>query len=264
MSDFMSRARELGGLVLRSAKESGEAAAEALEQRAQIQRLALQVRRLDKERSSLIRQIGAKVYSLHGQSKVRNQDVLVDCQRIDQIIADIAGLQKEIEHIRAASLEQGIEVPIMSDEAPLDDEEMAATPAVPAVVTPAGTFGEQDLPAEGPGKASQGRQEFDESGERLICDPGPSTPSDPTLCDVDIQLEPASHAGTPSSGPSVKGPFGGQDLPAEGPGKSTEGLEEISEGGKTVACTPGPSTPSDPSQCDVGVDNAQQGDAPLL
>lgn len=191
MSDFMSRARELGGLVLRSAKESGEAAAEALEHRAQIQRLALQVRRLDKERSSLIRQIGAKVYSLHGQSKVRNQDVLVDCKRIDQIIVDIAGLQKEIEQVRAASLEQGIEVPILADETPLDEEETVVTPVAPttpAKVTPAGTVGQQDLPEGGVTKASQGRAEFDEEGDPLLCDAGPSTPSDPEKCDVDVEL----------------------------------------------------------------------------
>ena len=114
MSDFMTRVQELGRLFLRSAKEGGEAAAEAIEHRAQIQRLALQVRRLDKERSGLIRQIGAKVYSLHGQAKVRNQDVLVDCKRIDDIIVDIGKLQKDIELIRAASLEKGIEVPILA------------------------------------------------------------------------------------------------------------------------------------------------------
>jgi hypothetical protein len=255
VSDFVTRVRELGGLVLRSAKESGEAAAEALEQRAQIQRLALQVRRLDKERSALIRQIGAKVYSLHGRSKVRNQDVLVDCKRIDQIIVDIAGLQKEIEHVRAASLEEGIEVPILSDEAPLDEEEQVT----PAAVKPAGTIGEQDLPREGIARASEGRVEFDEEGDTLICDPGPSAPSDPTECEVDVQLLPETLA-APSPGPSVKGPFGGQDLPESGPGKASEGLEEVDESGESLLCTTGPSTPSDPKQCDVT--KAPEGEAP--
>lgn len=189
MSDFMTRVQELGRLFLRSAKEGGEAAAEAIEHRAQIQRLALQVRKLDKERSALIRQIGAKVYSLHGQAKVRNQDVLVDCKRIDDIIVEVAKLQKDIELIRAASLEKGIEVPVLSDEAPLDDEEITLSPTTPATITPAGTFGEQDLPAGGPGKSSEGRAEFDESGDPLLCVEGPSVPADPTVCEAEVEVE---------------------------------------------------------------------------
>lgn len=192
----MTRVQELGRLFWRSAKESGEAAAEAIEQRAQIQRLALGVRKLDKERSTLIRQIGAKVYSLHGKGKVRNQDVLVDCQRIDQIITEIAKLQKEIEAIRAASLEKGIEVPIVADEAPLDVEEDLD---LSAVAHPAGTVGEQTLPTEGPGKSSEGRAEYDENGDPLICDPGPSAPADPSVCAVDV--EPTEKADeTPATG----------------------------------------------------------------
>jgi hypothetical protein len=185
---MMTRVQELGRLFWRNAKESGEAAAEAIEQHAQVQRLALQVRKLDKERSVLIGQIGAKVYSLHGRGKVRNQDVLGDCKRIDEIIADITKLQKDIELIRAASLEKGIEVPILSDEAPLDEEETITVPSTPAVITPVGTFGEQDLPEGGPGKSSVGRQEFDESGDSLMCDTGPSTLSDPTECEVEVEL----------------------------------------------------------------------------
>lgn len=133
MSDLVTRVRELGNLFWRSARDTGEAAAEGIEQHVQIQRLAGRVRRLDRERSDLIRQIGAKVYGLHGQGKIRNQDVLVDCRRIDQIIADIGSLKEEIAQIRAASLEKGITIPVMSDEAPLDEPEpVAATPATPA------------------------------------------------------------------------------------------------------------------------------------
>jgi hypothetical protein len=122
VGDMMSRVRDLGRLFWRNAKETGESAAEMIEQRTQIQRLAGQVRRLDKERNGLVRQIGAKVYGLHGQGKVRNQDVLVDCQRIDAIIEEIAKARHEIEVVRAASLEKGIEIPVLEDEAPLTEE----------------------------------------------------------------------------------------------------------------------------------------------
>ncbi|MEN6305218.1 MAG: hypothetical protein ABFD96_21020 [Armatimonadia bacterium] len=172
MSDIITRMRELGNLFWRSARESGEAAADAIEQRTAIQRLALQIRKLDKERSALIRTIGAKVYGLHGQGKVRNQDVLVDCVRIDAILADISVLQKQIERIRLASLEKGIEVPILSDEAPLTDEEGVAAPAA---VKPAGTVGQQTVPEGEIPKASEGRVEYDETGATLTeCVEGPS------------------------------------------------------------------------------------------
>jgi len=170
----MTRVRDLGKLFLRSARETGESAAEMIEQRTLIQRLALQVRRLDKERGNLLREIGAKVYGLHGQSKVRNQDVLVDCQRIDAIIVEIGRLKHEIETIRVASLEKGIEIPLMQDESALTDESAGADSAV---VTPAGTSGQQDLSPGGPTKASEGRAEFDELGQDLVSQAeGPSTP----------------------------------------------------------------------------------------
>lgn len=134
MSDFMSRVRDLGQLFWRNARESGEAAAEALEQRAAIQRLAGQIRKLDKERGELVRQIGGKVYALHSQGKVRNQDVLVDCQRIDEIKQEIAGLQQDIEKIRAASLEKGLEIPVLSDESGLTEEAEGNEPVAATVV----------------------------------------------------------------------------------------------------------------------------------
>jgi len=162
---MMSRMRDLGRLFLRSAKETGESAAEMIEQRTQIQRLAGQVRRLDKERNGLIRQIGAKVYGLHGQGKVRNQDVLVDCQRIDAIIAEIAKAKHEIELVRAASLEKGVEIPVLEDEAPLTEEEAAP------VATPAGTVGEQDLPEGDLPKSSEGRPEDEPEAAEPAAEP---------------------------------------------------------------------------------------------
>jgi len=122
MADFMSRVREIGRLFWRSAKETGETAAELIEQRTQIQRLSGHIRRLEKERQELLRQIGVKVYALHGQGKVRNQDVLADCQRIDAILGEISQLKKQIEQIRSAGLAKGLELPDLADETPLTEE----------------------------------------------------------------------------------------------------------------------------------------------
>lgn len=183
MSDIITRMRELGNLFWRSARESGEAAADAIEQRTAIQRLALQIRKLDKERSALIRTIGAKVYGLHGQGKIRNQDVLADCVRIDAILADISALQKQIERLRLASLEKGVEIPVLTDEAPLTEEEEAAAPAA---VKPAGTVGQQTVPEGEIPKASEGRVEYDETGATLTeCVEGPSQAAKPSpTCDM--------------------------------------------------------------------------------
>lgn len=210
MSDIVTRMKELGNLFWRNAKESGEAAADAIEQRAAVQRLALQIRKLDKERSALIRTIGAKVYSLHGAGKVRNQDVLVDCVRIDAILADISVLQKQIERIRLASLEKGIEVPIMSDEAALTDEEEDVTPAA---VKPAGSTGQQHVPEGEVPKASQGRVEYDESGTPLTdCVEGPSQPGKATeTCETPEIVQ----EGTTPQGRAEVVP--GQEEPPTGP-----------------------------------------------
>lgn len=131
MSDFGARMRELGGLLWRKARQGGEAAAEALEQQASIQRLVGQIRKLQRERTQLFGQIGTKVYALHGQGKVRNQDVLVDCQRLDAIGEEIARLRRQIEDIRTASLAQGVSLPQIAD-----DTALTAEGADPGEVTP--------------------------------------------------------------------------------------------------------------------------------
>jgi hypothetical protein len=136
VSDFMSRASELGGLLWRRARRGGEAAAEAFEQQASIQRLVGQVRKLDRERRSVFAEMGAKVYALHSQGKVRNQDVLVDCRRVDDIGAEMSRLRQQMEDIRAASLAQGIKVPELADVSALT-EEGAVVDAAPAVTPPA-------------------------------------------------------------------------------------------------------------------------------
>ena len=143
MSDFMSRASELGGLLWRRARRGGEAAAEAFEQQASIQRLVGQVRKLDRERRSLFTEMGAKVYALHSQGKVRNQDVLEDCRRVDDIGAEMSRLRQQMEDIRAASLAQGLKVPELADVSALTEEgaaanaEPAGTPVPEATTKPA-------------------------------------------------------------------------------------------------------------------------------
>ncbi len=136
MSDFGARMRELGGLLWRKARQGGEAAAEALEQQASIQRLVGQIRKLQRERAQLFSQIGTKVYALHGQSKVRNQDVLVDCERLDAIGQEIDRLRRQIEDIRTASLAQGVQLPEISDDTALTAEGSATGDVTPAAVAP--------------------------------------------------------------------------------------------------------------------------------
>lgn len=133
VSDFVTRARELGGLMWRKARQGGEAAAEALEQQAAIQRLAGQVRKLDRDRRGLYSDIGTKVYALHRQGKVRNQDVLADCDRLDEVLADIAKLRLEIDEVRTANLAKGVRIAELEDVSALTEEpEAEAAPACAA------------------------------------------------------------------------------------------------------------------------------------
>ncbi len=160
MSDFTDRLREFYRLFAHKAREGREAATEAIEQRAAIQRFAGRIKQLDRERADLMRQIGTKVYSLHTRSKVRNQDILGDCTRVDAILAEITGLKKDIEQIRLSSLDKELDIPALADDSELTVE--AGSPPAPAQVQPSAPAEE---PSEEPPVAEEAAEEPDTADE---------------------------------------------------------------------------------------------------
>ncbi|MCX7599056.1 MAG: hypothetical protein N2512_09350 [Armatimonadetes bacterium] len=128
-------------------RRGSEAAGEWLDEKTAITSRLRTIRRLRADQQRLLNTIGAKVYTLHTRGKVRNRDVLADCQRIDEILAQIERLRKEIEEIKRRSTRPEIQLMAVEDEEPLvqAEEEAAevevtegsresgqATPAKPA------------------------------------------------------------------------------------------------------------------------------------
>jgi len=100
MSSFWQQVTQSLSPLIRGSKHSVEIMGEGLRRQGAMQKLAARIRGLNRERSQLIRSIGKKVYSLHTHGKVRNQDVLSDCLRIDETAQEIESLRDQIEDLR--------------------------------------------------------------------------------------------------------------------------------------------------------------------
>jgi len=124
MSNFWQQARQTLGRVFQGSKRSVEVIAAGIDRQATIQKLAGQIRALERERSQLIITIGKKVYSLHTRGKVRNRDVLRDCVRIDETGQQIEQGQQQIEQIRRQAVPSEELVVEIEDEEPVTDEEI--------------------------------------------------------------------------------------------------------------------------------------------
>jgi len=119
--------KSLTELVQRSVK-SVDQLAETIDARADMARMAAQIRSLRRQREEVIARIGRKVYTLHTKGKVQNTDVLADCKQVDALGKQIAELQAKIEQLRKGETNQPPVVPL-KDETPLTAEEAGPAPA---------------------------------------------------------------------------------------------------------------------------------------
>ena len=129
MSDFMQKAGKSFGLFFRRAREVGDEAAEVTGTRLQEMRLAAGIRRLQGEREQTIKQIGAKVYTLHTRGKVRNQDVVEDCRKVDGLSEQIKDLRRQIEDLERKRTGVDVALTDVLDEGLVADEAVAEDPA---------------------------------------------------------------------------------------------------------------------------------------
>jgi hypothetical protein len=144
-------------------RRGSEAAGEWIDDTTAITQRLRTLRKLRGDQQQALRLIGAKVYTLHTLGKVRNKDVLVDCQHIDEILARIERLKKEIEEIKRHSTKPEVKlIKIEDDElltepgeedAPVSPEAMTVeepTETAPAEEAPAAELGtgEEPPPAE--------------------------------------------------------------------------------------------------------------------
>ena len=151
--------------VFRRGKVGMESLAVSLDRQAMIHTLTTQMRGLMRQRNELLLGIGKKVYTLYVRGKVRNKDVLADCDKIDAVREQIKALQAQIDEIRSQSRgEVGDEA--LSDESLLAEEEGSGeeeTPAVPGAVVGDGVAASPSEPAEA-GEACQEEHPEEDTG----------------------------------------------------------------------------------------------------
>ena len=106
----------------RGSKKRVSGLAGTIDRQAGMRKLAGQIGLLRRERHQRLLTMGKKAYSLHTRGKVRNRDILEDCLRIDEIVAEINEFQDRIEQIRRqAGPEEDLLVEL-EDEQPVTEE----------------------------------------------------------------------------------------------------------------------------------------------
>ncbi len=133
MSDVNRIVNQLSRQVSTWLRDSSEGASDWWDTKNSVQKRFSMIRGLIAQRREITGGIGAKVYTLHRKGKVRNSDLLADCQKLDDIGDRIEQLKLEIEELR--DKERGItaEDVELSDESPVVDEEDVDTRVAVAV-----------------------------------------------------------------------------------------------------------------------------------
>ncbi len=121
--DGWEQAKQASGSVWKQIKRGGESAADAAQRAMHIQRLKAQMRKLRSQRRKTIYAIGEQVYALHARGKVRNLDVLDNCQSIDEFMQQVAQLQEQIDSIRAQGRRARADAQELTDDSFLTEEE---------------------------------------------------------------------------------------------------------------------------------------------
>lgn len=125
MSGFQRQVGDFFRRIGQHLRRGSEVAGQWIDEQAAITQRLRAIRRLRTEQQSVLQTIGSKVYALHRRGKVRNKDVLAECQRIDEIVAHIARIRSEIEDIKRQSSRPEIQLMEVEDEDLLVEPEEA-------------------------------------------------------------------------------------------------------------------------------------------
>jgi len=127
VGDFFQKAQDSAERLVRGSVRASGTALEWIDRRAAVYRLEGHIRGLVRQRRDLLMEIGKQVYALHKAGKVRNKDVLANCESIDQLGEQVEDLQAQIEAIRRPDRGLQVEVELDEDE-PLTEEADEAAP----------------------------------------------------------------------------------------------------------------------------------------
>ena len=134
--------------AFRRGKVGVETLAVSFDRQASLHGLATQVRGLKRQRDEALLGMGKKVYTLYLRDKVRNRDVLGDCQKVDALRAEILALQAQITEMRQGLGDEPGQELLSDDSAPLEDEAEPEAPEAPPVAPPAAAPAVPKAPAE--------------------------------------------------------------------------------------------------------------------
>ncbi|MFO7946795.1 MAG: hypothetical protein R6V19_08265 [Armatimonadota bacterium] len=129
--DTFEEARSVGRRLWDGLKRATTSASEAADRTLTITRLRSTIKKLKNQRRKIEKAIGEKVYQLHEKGKVRNADILQDCERIDDLRKRVEETEQRIEKLQAEEPEETEE---LEDDSFLTDEEEAEETATPIEV----------------------------------------------------------------------------------------------------------------------------------
>ncbi|MCD6352397.1 MAG: hypothetical protein J7M26_09785 [Armatimonadetes bacterium] len=167
-------------------RRGSEVAGSWIDEQAAINQRVRAIRRLRAQQQTSLTTIGAKVYALHRKGKVRNKDVLAECEHIDEILAHIARLKKEIEEIRLHSSRPEVQLMEVEDEEPLEATEEGAEE--PSAEAEGGASPEAE---EAAGQA----EAMDEPEEEAAEEPGPTPEPEAPADEADEAADEAEETG---------------------------------------------------------------------
>ncbi len=126
MANWQESVKEFFNRVGEYLRRGSEKAGEWIDEQAAITRRVRAIRKLRAQQREILEIIGSKVYTLHTRGKVRNKDILAECRRVDEILAHIERLRREIEEIKQKSRHPQVKLMEVEDEAPIGDEDEGA------------------------------------------------------------------------------------------------------------------------------------------
>jgi len=151
MADTLSKAKDAASAALSELQET-------VSTKRQIAGLRKKITDLVAERDRVMLEIGRKVYALYGRDKVRNQDILPLCERIEQAGEAISALNEQVRELAKPKPTGVLRPTELEDETELAEEEEPEGEAEEEEAAPA-EEGAEDAEAAGDEAAEGGGAE---------------------------------------------------------------------------------------------------------
>lgn len=158
MADTLSKAKDAASAALSELQET-------VSTKRQIAGLRRKITDLVAERDRVMLEIGRKVYALYGRDKVRNQDILPLCERIEQVGEGISELNEQVRELAKPKPKGVLQPAELQDETELAEEEDAEEGEAEAEAEEEEAPEEVEAPAEEEGEDAADAEDEDAEAE---------------------------------------------------------------------------------------------------